>query len=93
MIRRTSNSPASPMEGQLGLPFDAPEQVKAQTALPCEPITVRIAEAMRLTGIRRSKLYELIASGEIETVKIGRCTLVPVASLHALVERARRGKL
>lgn len=93
MIRRTSNSPASPLEGQLGLPFDAPKEVKAQAALPCEPITVRIAEAIRLTGIRRSKLYELIASGDIESVKVGRCTLVPVASLHALVERARRGKL
>ena len=89
MIRRTSNSPASPLEGQLGLPFDAHEQVKAQTALPCEPITVRIAEAIRLTGIGRSKLYELIASGDIETVKIGRCTLITMSSLRALVTTGR----
>lgn len=56
-------------------------------ALPFEPITVRIPVAVRLTGIGRSKLYELIKAGEVETVKIGTATLVKVASLHRLVER------
>lgn len=74
---------------QLALPFAKP----AVTETALEPISVRIADAIRLTGIRRSKLYELIASGDLETVKIGRCTLVPVASLHALIERARQGLL
>ncbi|MCJ8159332.1 helix-turn-helix domain-containing protein [Sphingomonas sp. LaA6.9] len=32
------------------------------------PITVRIREACRITGIGRSKLYELIAAGEIEII-------------------------
>ena len=31
-----------------------------------EPICVRIATAVELTGIGRSTLYELIAAGEIE---------------------------
>lgn len=53
------------------------------------PITVRIREACRMTGIGRSKLYELIAEGEIEIVKIGAITLVPVKSLEGLVERGR----
>jgi len=35
------------------------------------PLTVRIREACRLTGIGRSKLYELIAAGDIEIVKVG----------------------
>ena len=52
-----------------------------------EPISVRIREACRLTGVGRSKLYELIASGEVETVKIGRITLVPMSSLRALIAR------
>lgn len=51
------------------------------------PITVRIPEACRLTGIGRSKLYELIAAGEIETIKIGTITLVPVASLTMFLGR------
>lgn len=51
------------------------------------PLTVRIREACRLTGIGRSKLYELIAAGEIEIIKVGTITLVPVASLTRFVER------
>ena len=55
--------------------------------LPFEPLTVRIPMAVRLTGIGRSKLYELIKSGDVETVKIGTATLVKVASLRRLTER------
>ncbi len=57
-----------------------------------EPITVRIREACRITGIGRSKLYELIAEGEIETIKVGAMTLVPVAGLRAFIE-ARRERM
>lgn len=56
-------------------------------ALPTEPISVRISTAVKLTGIGRSTLYELIASGEIETVKIGRSTFVLFASLKRLLKR------
>jgi excisionase family DNA binding protein len=61
--------------------------------LPLEPLTVRIPVAMQLVGIGRSKFYELIASGDIETIKIGRCTLIPTASLRRLIGRAREGRL
>jgi excisionase family DNA binding protein len=50
------------------------------------PITVRIHEACRLSGIGRSKLYELIAAGEIEIVKVGRITLVPMGSLAKFLQ-------
>jgi hypothetical protein len=87
VIRRTANGP---VEGiQLGLPFGAPV-TPADTST--EPISVRITDAIRLTGIRRSKLYELMASGDLETVKIGRCTLIPMDSLRGLIERGRRGR-
>ncbi|MGE4339999.1 MAG: helix-turn-helix domain-containing protein [Pigmentiphaga sp.] len=61
-------------------------------ATPAEitPLTVRIPTAVRMTGIGRSKLYELIAAGEIEIVKIGSVTLIPVASLQALIARHRK---
>lgn len=42
-----------------------------------------------MTGIGRSKLYELIASDDLETIKIGRCTLVTVDALKALLATAR----
>lgn len=46
------------------------------------PLTVRIPEACRLTGIGRSKLYELIASGDIQTIKVGSITLIPIKALE-----------
>jgi len=61
--------------------------------LPFEPLTVRIPVAMQLVGIGRSKFYELIASGDIETIKIGRCTLIPTASLRRLIGQARERRL
>lgn len=51
------------------------------------PLTVRIHEACRLTGIGRSKLYELIAAGEIEVIKIGVITLIPVSGLERFLQR------
>lgn len=51
------------------------------------PITVRIRDACRMTGIGRSKLYELISEGEIETIKVGSMTLVPVRSIETFLER------
>lgn len=57
---------------------------------PNPPLTVRIPEACRMTGIGRSKLYELIQVGEIEIIKVGSMTLVPVETLEALIRRHRR---
>lgn len=52
-------------------------------------ITVRTKEACRITGIGRSKLYELIADGEIEIIKVGAMTLVPIDALSRFIERRR----
>lgn len=52
-----------------------------------EPLCVRVPEACRLLSIGRSKLYELIASGDVETVKIGTGTRVVMASLRELLAR------
>lgn len=54
-----------------------------------DPLTVRIPEACRLTGIGRSKLYELIVEGRIEIVKVGGMTLVSFESLKRLIADAR----
>lgn len=53
--------------------------------LPTEPISVRIAMAVKLTGIPRSTLYELIKSGEIDTIKLGRSTFIPYRCLKKLM--------
>ena len=54
-----------------------------------EPICVRVNDAARMIGVGRTKLYELISSGELETIKIGKATRITTASLHRLVERHR----
>jgi excisionase family DNA binding protein len=46
-------------------------------------------EAARTLSIGRSTLYELIATGEIEVVRIGRSVRVPSAELVAFVARRR----
>lgn len=59
------------------------------TLPPVEPICVRVNDAARMIGVGRTKLYELIASGEVETVKLGKSTRVITASLHRLIMRQR----
>ena len=50
------------------------------------PLAVRVREACQLTGIGRSKLYELIAAGEIRIIKVGWITLIPFACLQQFLE-------
>lgn len=64
--------------------------VDGQQTITLEPLTVRIPDAVRLTGIGRSKLYELIQSGDIAIVKIGASTLIPIESLRELIDRHRQ---
>ena len=58
-----------------------------EAAGPIEPISVRIPAAVAITGFSRSRIYELIASGEIQIAKDRRSTLIVVASLRKAVER------
>jgi hypothetical protein len=52
-----------------------------------EPISVKIPEAVRLSGISRSRIYELMKSGDIEFAKVGSSTLILVESLRRLLSR------
>lgn len=60
-----------------------------------DPISVRIPDAVRLTGLSRSRIYELMRTRELEFVKVGGCTLILFDSLRALIgsKRASEGKL
>lgn len=85
MRRRDTKTPAK--DEQLDLPFD--RRPKTARTNDIELLAVRIPDAVRMTGIGRSKLYQLIASGELETVKIGRCTLITIDALKDLLAKAR----
>lgn len=65
------------------------ESVAAPRKPVPEPITVRIPTALEMLGLSRSKFYELLAQGEFEIIKVGRSSLVVVASLHSFVDRQR----
>lgn len=51
-----------------------------------EPLAYSVAEACRVSSLGRTQLYSLIAAGRLESRKIGRRTVIPAASLRALVE-------
>ena len=70
------------------MPFQSPAPPPS-SLLAVEPISMRIPDACRFTGISRSSLYLLIARGEVEIVKMGAATLVLTESLRDLIERQR----
>lgn len=53
-----------------------------------DPLSYTIAGAMAATGLGRSKLYELMASGALAKLKVGKRTLIRADSLRALIDGA-----
>ena len=51
-----------------------------------EPLAYSVADACRVSSIGRTRLYQLIGEGRLQARKIGKRTLIPAASLRALIE-------
>lgn len=51
-----------------------------------QPLAYSIADACKVSSIGKTRLYSLIAEGRLEARKIGKRTLIPAASLRALIE-------
>jgi excisionase family DNA binding protein len=47
---------------------------------------VRIPDRAETLGIGRSKIYELIATGELPTIRVGRAVRISVSTLQKWVE-------
>ena len=58
--------------------------------IPTPRVMLSVAEAAQCLSIGRTTMYELIHSGAIETVHIGRLRRVPADCLTEFVERCRR---
>jgi excisionase family DNA binding protein len=56
-----------------------------------EQLLYKIEASAGALGIGRSKMFELITRGEIETVQIGRSRRVPAQALEDYVARLREG--
>lgn len=55
-------------------------------AIPfAQRLTCTVGEACNATGLGRTKLYELIGAGCLDTTKVGRRRLISVHSLRALL--------
>ena len=55
-----------------------------------EPLTVRPKVAFNAVGVGITKGYELINSGDLEAIKIGRATRITWESVKRLVANAPR---
>ena len=54
-----------------------------------DPILLKPTEAAAALGLGRSKLYELMHDGVLESVHIGACRRIPREAITALVVRLR----
>lgn len=57
--------------------------------VPAHAVSVRKPEMMQMLGIGSTKADELIKSGKVESVLIGRTRLISVRSIEALFSNGR----
>lgn len=50
-----------------------------------EKLLLRVTETAQLIGLGRSKTYDLIARGELPSIRIGKCVRVPAEKLREWV--------
>ncbi|MDB5438128.1 MAG: excisionase, partial [Caulobacteraceae bacterium] len=53
-----------------------------------EPLALSINDTVRTLGLGRTSIYALIRDGRLETVKLGRRTLIKMESIRRLIDRA-----
>lgn len=56
------------------------------TGPPNAPLAYRMPDAVRVSGVSKSKLYALAAEGKLRLSRVGGRTLVPHAELQRLIE-------
>jgi len=57
-------------------------------------LLLRVPEAAEQLGIGRTKIYEMISTGELPTIRIGRAVRISASALQKWVElREKQGEL
>lgn len=54
-----------------------------------KPLAIRIDQTCQLTNLSRTKIYELLNERILTRVKVGRRTLVTMASVEALITKSK----
>ena len=57
----------------------------SESLITDDQLLVTPEEAARRLSVGRTTIYELMSSGELQSVNIGRCRRVPVSSLSSFV--------
>ena len=52
-----------------------------------EPLLYKPPQAQEILNLGRSKIYELITTGELRSVRVGRSLRIPASALREYVER------
>ena len=76
-----------PLSGHLARSLQAPRGGNGLQFV--DRLACTIDEACSAIGLGRTKLYELIGEGRVETTSVGRRRLVLVRSLVALIDQGR----
>jgi excisionase family DNA binding protein len=83
--RRSTHYPSTAGQNS-GVEADESVEPGIDGAIPfSQRFSCTVAEACDATGLGRTKLYELIGAGELDTTTIGRRRLISVRSLQTLV--------
>jgi excisionase family DNA binding protein len=56
-----------------------------------EPLLLTAEEVAMLLGIGRTKVFEMLASGELPAIRIGRCVHVSRAQLKSWIDQRLEG--
>ncbi|MFD7321071.1 helix-turn-helix domain-containing protein [Streptomyces sp. NPDC059875] len=56
------------------------------TQIPTSHTAVTVPEVMAALKLSRSKVYDLVRSRQLKSIKVGRCRRVPTESLRAFIQ-------
>ncbi len=54
-------------------------------------LAVRPAEAARMLGVTRTRIFTEVREGRLRTAKVGRCRIIPIAELRDWLDRQTSG--
>src|SRR5213083_1181443 len=82
---RRGRGAGKPAAHPVSLPVDQGSRLGPQTGNG-GPWLLESREVARLLGIGRTKTFQLIASGQIPSIRLGRCVRVPAAALYSWID-------
>lgn len=53
-----------------------------------QPYAFTIDDAVRFSGLSRSRIYDLIGAGELETFKVGKRTMILAGVMKSFIDQA-----